>query len=65
MSSHDSPKFELKDVVESLASMTDVMKKMALQIGDLEQRLDRGSTHSKGIQEPGNGGGADDDLFDE
>ena len=45
--------------------MTDVMKKMALQIGDLEQRLDRGSTHSKGIQEPGNGGGADDDLFDE
>ena len=58
MSSANSPSFELKDVVESLASMTDVMRKMALQIGDLEQRLDRGSTPSKGIQESGNGGAA-------
>ena len=51
MSTHDSPKFELKDVVESLASMTDVMKKMALQIGDLEQRFDQGSSYPKGIHE--------------
>jgi len=58
-------KFELKDVVESLASMTDVMKKMALQIGDLEQRLDRGSNPSKGIQESGNGGAAADDYTEE
>jgi hypothetical protein len=55
MASADSPKFELKDVVESLASMTDVMKKMALQIGDIEQRLDQGSTPSKGIHESENG----------
>ena len=58
MSTQDSPKFELKDVVESLASMTDVMKKMALQIGDLEQRFDQGSSYPKGIHEPGNGGAA-------
>ena len=50
--------FELKDVLESLSSMTDVMRKMALQIGDLEQRLDRGSTSSKEIHESENGGAA-------
>jgi hypothetical protein len=36
-------KFELKDVVESLASLTDVMTKMALQVGELESKIRRGS----------------------
>ena len=63
MSTHDSPKFELKDVVESLTPMTDVMKKMALQIGDLEQRFDQGSSFQLG--ESSQGGGAADDSFEE
>lgn len=42
MSSSDA-KFEMKDIVESLTSLTDVMKKMATQIGDLEQRFQQSS----------------------
>ena len=55
--SQDSPPFELKDVVASLTSLTEVMQKMAIQFGAVEEkvnRLDRNSTPSKGIQDSGN-----------
>lgn len=48
-------KFELKDVVDSLSSLTDVMKRMALQIGELEQRV---QPSSKFISSSDQGGAA-------
>lgn len=59
--SQDSPPFELKDVIAGLTSLTEVMQKMAIQFGAVEEkvnRLDRNSTPSKGIQDSVNGGAA-------
>jgi hypothetical protein len=41
MSSADSPSFELKDVVSTLTSLTEVMQKMAIQFGAVEEKVNR------------------------
>jgi hypothetical protein len=51
-SAADSPNFEMKDAVASLTSLTEVMQKMAIQFGVVEEKVKRIEEKSQAFIDP-------------